>query len=219
MAPKDSLFGGRAPSTSLSDVVLKLSSSMRAWTSLQLSLADARLCDTDPQIHLVLNPWDEDMDPSSEYRVFVPPPAVCGAPALISHFAVSAISQYEWHAPFRPLPGSSCSSLAQTATTVAAGATALLSQIKSFIDETMARSMCALLVEHGFTFDISVRRDGEVRLVEVNPFGAMSACGAGLFHWVKDVRMLYGLEGELVVAFAVNDGGTSEGKGWDKGFV
>jgi hypothetical protein len=42
-----------------------------------------------------------------------------------------------------------------------------------------------------------------VVLVEVNPFGAMSICGACLFQWVRDGRVVYGFEGEVVVKVAV----------------
>jgi hypothetical protein len=30
--------------------------------------------------------------------------------------------------------------------------------------------------------------------VEINPFGALSGCGACLFNWVLDGKVLYGLE-------------------------
>jgi hypothetical protein len=33
-----------------------------------------------------------------------------------------------------------------------------------------------------------------VQLVEINPFGALSGCGACLFNWVMDRKVLYGLE-------------------------
>jgi hypothetical protein len=48
-----------------------------------------------------------------------------------------------------------------------------------------------------------LRWGGEVVLVEVNPFGAMSICGACLFQWVRDGRVVYGFEGEVVVKVAV----------------
>lgn len=58
-------------------------------------------------------------------------------------------------------------------------------------------------MEYGFVFDVSLRREGVVVLVEVNPFGAMSICGACLFQWVRDGRAVYGLEDEVVVKVAV----------------
>jgi hypothetical protein len=40
--------------------------------------------------------------------------------------------------------------------------------------------------------------------VEINPFGAMSGCGACLFNWVIDGRILYGME-ERVFAVVLNE--------------
>lgn len=64
------------------------------------------------------------------------------------------------------------------------------------LDE-MADESRRRLVRHGFTFDVVVQRDASVQLVEVNPFGAMSGCGACLFHWVRDARQMYGFEEEV----------------------
>jgi hypothetical protein len=35
--------------------------------------------------------------------------------------------------------------------------------------------------------------DGEVQVIELNPFGAMSGCGSCLFHWVNDAEVLYNI--------------------------
>ncbi|KAH6028547.1 hypothetical protein HBI54_229090 [Parastagonospora nodorum] len=51
-----------------------------------------------------------------------------------------------------------------------------------------------MLLRYGFSFDVVLQDDGSVQLVELNPFGAMSGCGACLFNWIIDARMLYGLE-------------------------
>ncbi|EOA92154.1 uncharacterized protein SETTUDRAFT_153128 [Exserohilum turcica Et28A] len=45
-----------------------------------------------------------------------------------------------------------------------------------------------------FTFDVALQQDGSVQLVELNPFGATSGCGPCLFNWVRDGKMLYGLD-------------------------
>ena len=37
---------------------------------------------------------------------------------------------------------------------------------------------------------IQVRR--RFRLIELNDFGAMRGCGACLFHWIQDARLMYG---------------------------
>ena len=63
-----------------------------------------------------------------------------------------------------------------------------------------------LLLKHGFSFDVALERHGSVQLVEINPFGALSGCGACLFNWVRDGRMLYGLE-EAQFAVTLDDAG------------
>ncbi|KAJ6201724.1 hypothetical protein J3E72DRAFT_182069 [Bipolaris maydis] len=47
---------------------------------------------------------------------------------------------------------------------------------------------------HGFSFDVALEQDGTVQLVEINPFGALSPCGACLFNWIRDGKVLYGIE-------------------------
>jgi hypothetical protein len=200
MAPKDSPYGGKAPSTSMADVLTKLCSSMRARDCLldEQKTADAE--GREVQLDLVLNPWDEDMDIATEFRVFVPPPAARGAPSTLHSLCVAAVSQYKWHAPFASPFGFDAE---HTAELVCAGAEALLNEIRSFLRDETSPKIQELLVEYGFVFDVSLRRGGEVVLVEVNPFGAMSICGACLFQWVRDGRVVYGFEGEVVVKVAV----------------
>ncbi|KAI0160272.1 hypothetical protein GGR57DRAFT_414329 [Xylariaceae sp. FL1272] len=49
------------------------------------------------------------------------------------------------------------------------------------------------LMKQGFTFDISYdEKEDTVQLVELNVFGARSACGSCLFHWIKDRKTLEG---------------------------
>jgi hypothetical protein len=69
---------------------------MRAYGCLQREFADAKRESRDMYIKLVLNPWDEGMDPGKEFRVFVPPPTASGKAAAPENIAVSAISQYKW---------------------------------------------------------------------------------------------------------------------------
>lgn len=65
--------------------------------------------------------------------------------------------------------------------------------------------MKELLLRYGFSFDIALKEDGSVHLVEINPFGAMSGCGGCLFNWVLDGKMLYGLEdAEFAVTLEVD---------------
>ncbi|KAF2833605.1 hypothetical protein CC86DRAFT_442036 [Ophiobolus disseminans] len=101
MSPKDSTLVRNGPISSFSDLVLKICSSMRAHGCFQHAKKDADDIGGNVTMQLILNPWDPEMDPAKEFRVF---------------------------------------------------------------------------------------------LVEINPFGAMSGCGACLFNWVSDKKMLYGLE-------------------------
>jgi hypothetical protein len=55
----------------------------------------------------------------------------------------------------------------------------------------------------GFTFDILDASNGDIQLVEVNPFGAMSGCGPSLFHWTRDARVIYGVEEDAEISIAI----------------
>lgn len=48
----------------------------------------------------------------------------------------------------------------------------------------------------GFSFDVLEEDEegGEIRLIELSHFGAISGCGSCLFRWIRDARVLYGLE-------------------------
>jgi hypothetical protein len=70
----------------------------------------------------------------------------------------------------------------------------MLADITSYTGSEVEADMKDLLLRHGFSFDIALQDNGSVQLVEINPFGAMSGCGACLFQWVVDGRVLYGLE-------------------------
>ena len=64
--------------------------------------------------------------------------------------------------------------------------------------------MKAKLKEQGFVFDIFENSEKqEVELLELNDFGAMKHCGSCLFHWIKDARLLYGMETERGVQVRV----------------
>lgn len=92
------------------------------------------------------------------------------------------------------------------------GAERLLEEIVAFAavaaweeGEGGRETLLEVLEEKGFVFDVAAMRgtgDGkqsyEVQLVELNPFGATTGCGSALFHWIRDAKMLYGLEKEDV---------------------
>lgn len=205
MSPKDSPFGGKEPSTTFEDVVRKICSSMRAWNCLQNEKAEAEQEGREMNIVLVLNPWDEGMDAGREFRVFVPPPTARGVKEEVDHLEITGVSQYRWPFPFTQLDN--CS-LELTAELVCSGANKMLQCIKVFMKEKMSHDARTLLVKYGFSFDVALQKDGTVYIVEINPFGALSGCGACLFNWVRDGKQLYGLEGgvEFIVTLEEEDG-------------
>ncbi|KAJ4378239.1 hypothetical protein N0V86_005939 [Didymella sp. IMI 355093] len=188
MSPKDSPFGGKEATRSFDDVVRKMCSSMRAWNALQNEVFDAKAQERELRINLILNPWDASMTAANEFRCFVPPPAARGAAPHVDNLRLSAVSHYAWHHAFtHPFQFSAH----KTADAVVSGATFLLQEIQSFLSN-MPLEIKMLLLRHGFTFDLALQPDATVHLVEINPFGALSGCGACLFHWVRDARVLYG---------------------------
>jgi hypothetical protein len=57
--------------------------------------------------------------------------------------------------------------------------------------------MAALMKKEGFSFDVTWNEDEELcSLNEVNSFGARSEIGSCLFHWIRDVGILYGRDKE-----------------------
>jgi hypothetical protein len=64
---------------------------------------------------------------------------------------------------------------------------------------TDRRHILKRLRTEGFVFDIFQAANGEMQLLEINPFGAMSGCGSCLFHWIEDADMLYGASQEVEV--------------------
>jgi hypothetical protein len=191
MSPKDSPLGGKHPSSTFEDVVVKICSSMRAWGCLQREREDAEAEGRDVEVELVLNEWNEGMCEEREFRVFVPPPAARGAPEEVGELKVTAVSQYRWHAPFKNLSGIS---VRTTTDLVHQGANQVLHLAMRFMEEKLSKDIKRLLLKHGLTFDVALQDDGSVQLVEMNPFGALSICGACLFNWVNDGRVLYGLD-------------------------
>jgi hypothetical protein len=134
----------------------------------------------------------------------VPPPAARGViEPQINDFKVSGISQYRWHSTLQSPPGSTVDWVMDC---VSAEAQRMLADIVPYIGSEVKTDLKVLLLRHGFSFDIALQDNGSIQLIEVNPFGAMSGCGACLFHWVADGRMLYGLEGsEIAVTLKVSE--------------
>lgn len=171
---KDALIGQGAIKNT-QDLWTRLATSLRGTAGIQALRQD----DKDIPIYLYLFPWNASMDNKFEYRVFCAP---CGG-------EISAISQYQWHSLWHH---GTEEALEQERVTrrVLEGAEAIHAQI-------MAHSnMTESMRKRGFSFDV-LEKDGEggdVQLIELNHFGAMSGCGSCLFQWIRDARVLYGLE-------------------------
>jgi len=65
--------------------------------------------------------------------------------------------------------------------------------LEKFIKEIIKK-----LPYHDAVLDISIGKNNEFILIEVNNFGADSPCGAGLFNWKEDYISLYGGFNEVV---------------------
>jgi hypothetical protein len=134
------------------------------------------------------------MDRGKEFRCFVPPAIAAGLQATVDKLRLSAVSQYRWPFEFSHANDFPIHKIAEA---VVSGATTLLEDMKEYITSSMDVHIGDSLVKHGFTFDVVVQKIASVQLVEVNPFGAMSGCGACLFHWLRDARLMYGFEEEI----------------------
>jgi hypothetical protein len=134
----------------------------------------------------------------------VPPPAARGITAPnINDLKISGISQYGRHQPLQIPSGCTVQWAVDRATE---GAQRFLADIVPQMGSMMETDTQNLLLEHEFSFDIALQDNGSVQLKEINPFGAMSGCGACVFNWVLDARMLYARdESRVAVTLEVPD--------------
>jgi hypothetical protein len=58
MSPKDSPHGGKLPSSSFEEVLIKICTSIRAYGCLQREFDDAKMQRREMEIKLILKPWD-----------------------------------------------------------------------------------------------------------------------------------------------------------------
>jgi hypothetical protein len=125
-----------------------------------------------------------------EYRVFVPPPPITEEEKELK---IAAISQYAWHTSFYT---SSPAEIKSITSKVYQGISSLFTEIIDIIKcSTDDEQGLKRLLETGFAFDVVSDRDGgHVRFIEVNSFGAMTGCGSCLFHWVRDGKIVYGVD-------------------------
>lgn len=193
MSPKDSP-SEKLPSLTFYNVISKNCTSMRTYR--RLKDAQGRIeregINPENQIDLALNLWDDTMDAATKFRVFVPPPPARGViEPRINAFKISAISQYRWCAALN-LPFES--SVQWVADRVIKGADKTLTDIIAYMACDLPLYERVLLLKHGFIFDIALKEDEKLQLIEIKTFGEMSAYCACLFNWVPDARVLYGLE-------------------------
>lgn len=172
---KDALIG-EGPVKSTTDLWTRLATSARGMTGLK-DLRKAGM-----PINMYLFPWDETLRTDLEYRVFCPP----------DMGKIAAISQYEWHARWYH---------ADVKEEHESIPDRLLNSCKRLHQKIVAHpAMTEVLGSRGFVFDVVVDPvNQDVRLIELNDFGALSGCGACLFHWVRDARLLYGLNERVEV--------------------
>jgi hypothetical protein len=210
ISPKDSPLGGNEPTTTIQEVITKLASSSRAYRCLQQAenLEERPYDENRQNVQLILNPWNDKMDAAREFRVFVPPPAACATRLNeLSDCRISAISQYRWHKPLQPPPDFTVERVVRC---VEKGDWKVLFDIIRYEMPSFPLENKFMLLRHGFSFDVALQDDGSVQLVELNPFGAMRGCGACLFHWIRDAKVLYGLDKTEFAVVLEEEGETGE---------
>ena len=166
---------GEGPLENVKDLWTRLVTSRRAMYSVKY------LQKINYPVYLHLLPWDDEMKPELEYRAFVSPG---------SHRIV-AISQYKWqakwyHAKEKPKVRDNIVGL------IMEGSNEILAEIFN------CKGLTNRVKEHGFVFDVVENPvNHRLRLVDINEYGAMTATGACLFHWIVDAKILYGLEDKI----------------------
>ena len=181
---KDAADGGQGAVTSAKQLWTRLVTSARACNGIRSILA----FDDSAPIHLYLFPWNEGMRTELEYRVFCPP----------EMGRIAAISQYQWHEPWvhAEKEGIEQRDLAER----------IWKAAEEIYGRLMAHpAMTERMRSMRFTFDVREDVEGGDRLmlIKLNDFGAMSGCGACLYHWIRDARVLYGLEEKAEFRVAV----------------
>ena len=175
-SPKDGVKG-TAPLKSAEEIILRLTTSHRA-TNAMIRQKEKN----GGFVELVFLPYNGKMDTAKEFRIFCAPP----------HGRITGVSQYKWHKPSfltRQAPGE-----------ISRIVEAIMQEILRIHEEIMTEVECdrggamdKLLLEQGFTFDVIFDEISKrCALIELNSFGARSGCGSCLFHWLRDMEVLYG---------------------------
>jgi len=173
---KDSIIG-EGPVKNTRDLWMRLASSAHGMAGIR----DLRKQELSTPIVMYLFPWQDNMRTELKYRVYCPPPTG----------KIAAIFQYKWHARW----------FYADAKEKYAG---LVHKRNALHDKIMAHlAMTELLKSRGFVFDVVENPDTqEVKLIELNDFGAMSGCGPCLFHWIRNARVMYGVDEGVKVRVA-----------------
>lgn len=172
------------------DIIDRVCTSLRAAQALQDIIEDER--DPFQKANIFLVPFNAAMDPSREFRVFCPP--------LIGRIA--AISQYRWHRPVA-VKDLEFEDHTKRGERIYEASVNIYAQITRYAERLEDVSVMEKMGTQGFTFDVLETPTGDIQLVEINPFGAMSGCGSCLFHWLRDAKILYGLEERVEVRIAL----------------
>jgi hypothetical protein len=202
--------GGKKYASSIrtiEDALQRISASKRAIRALE----DILLKKAPGPARLFFVPHNEHMDTSREFRVFCPPVWTLSALSNKRHGRatqsrsndrepslgrITAISQYRWHSPYhRP----SLAAAQTDAAKVLACGNSIYAQILAYAAKLPDAGVLQRLRTEGFVFDIFEASSGEMQLLEINPFGAMSGCGSCLFHWIADAPLLYGIYEDVEV--------------------
>jgi hypothetical protein len=166
VSPKDSLVSS-GPIRTPTELVYVLATSRRVLAAFTRTPLGA---------NLYFIPWDPTINSKREFRVFCPPtPDITG-------LKFTCITQYAWHSPFPFLASETPEWVAQK---VLEGSRQVLEDIK------WSSGYNIELQNQGFSFDVRLRDSGVMELIDLNTFGALTGCGSGLFHWIRDFNQLY----------------------------
>ena len=176
---------GTGPVKSVKDIYMRLATSARAAAGID----DLRKANLPVTIYLI--PWDFTIQPELEYRVFCPSFVSGDSNAGKCVNRIAAISQYRWFEPWihREQSNEEQHYIIKK----------LLRNCQGLHQRIIGHSAFSkLLASRGFTFDVVEDPSNQsVRLIELNDFGAQSGCGSCLYHWIRDARLLYGLEDDV----------------------
>ncbi|OAQ66829.1 hypothetical protein VFPPC_08340 [Pochonia chlamydosporia 170] len=183
-SPKDGTetTPGKASLHSVDDIMLRLTTSQRAWSAL------TNILNTDANHACIyFLPFDKRMRTEAEYRVFCMP----------SSLRITAVSQYKWHKRWIFAQGTK-EEMEETALKILDGIEKIHAQIVGRLHDAGEGELLEDLQRQGFTFDVLHIDDKNFMLIELNTFGVRSQCGSCLFQWVKDRDTIYGVSSKEV---------------------